>query len=100
MTMIFKRPTGWGDTPSPSSIRGDPKAGVGRRLKGGVNDADSSPSALPSRISGGQCLHPRGSQGGCSSKTRQKKDGETLVMDKPVVVGELRDEGAEMGVGR
>lgn len=47
----------------------------------------------------GQCLHPRGSQKGCS-ETRQKKDGETLVMDKPVVVGELRDEGAEMGVGR
>lgn len=47
----------------------------------------------------GQCLQPRGSKGGCTSETRQKKDGETLVMDKPVVAGELRDEGVRWGWG-
>lgn len=55
-------------------------------------------------------LFPLGSLGAAPSPQRQprrrllgdqaEKDGETLVMDIPVVVGELRDEGAEMGVGR
>lgn len=96
MTMILKRLTGWGDTPSPSSIRDDLKAGVGRRLKGRVNDTDSRPSALW----GASACTPEGSPGGCTWKTRQREDGETVVMDKPVAVGQLGDEGAEMGVGR
>lgn len=101
MTVIFKHLTGWGDTPSPSSFGDEPRAGVRRRLNGKRLNDRFQP--LPSSISDlwGQGLHPRGSKGGYRSKTRKKKEGETLVMDKPVVsVGEPGDEGAVVGVGR
>lgn len=104
MTVIFKHLTGWGDTPYPSSFGDEPRAGVRRRLNGKrLNDIDSNPSLLPSRISGGRAFTPGGAKEATAQRQgkKKKRGRETLVMDKPVVsVGEPGDEGAVLGVGR
>lgn len=102
MTVIFKHLTSWGDTSSPSSFGDELKAGVRRRLNGKrLNDRDSSPSPLPSWISGGRAFTPGGAKEATAQRQeKKKKKGETWVMDKPVVsVGEPGGEGAAVGAG-
>lgn len=102
MTVIFKHLSVWGDTPSPSSFGDEPRAAVRRRLNGKrLNDIDSNPSPLPSRISGGRAFTPGGVKEATAQRQGKKRGRETLVMDKPVVsVGEPGVEGAVVGVGR
>lgn len=78
MTVIFKHLTGWGDTPSPSSFGDEPRAGVRRRLNGKrLNDIDSNPSLLPSRISGGRAFTPGGAKEATAQRQgKKKKEGE------------------------
>lgn len=82
MTVIFKHLTGWGDTPSPSSFGDEPRAGVRRRLNGKrLNDIDSNPSLLPSRISGGRAFTPGGAKEATAQRQGKKKKRERDLGD-------------------